>query len=130
MRYLSISAPFVFQNLVPAPITLFLKNVTRKANKTNMNKEQGSNQYRKTSEEYQDAQLYDLDLKHNSQQQILFLNPLGNFDLAMVIPGYEKSNFMAFKDKNDEDKIVCDEIKQYNHLKQSEGVEHAFKNEE
>jgi len=61
--------------------------------------------------------LYDLDLKHNSQQQILFLNPLGNFDLAMVIPGYEKSNFMAFKDKNDEDKIVCDEIKQYNHLK-------------
>ena len=35
----------------------------------------------------------------------------------MVIPGYEKSNFMAFKDKNDEDKIVCDEIKQYNHLK-------------
>jgi hypothetical protein len=55
MRYLSISAPFVFQNLVPAPITLFLKNITRKANKTNMNKVHGYNQFRKTSEEYKDA---------------------------------------------------------------------------
>jgi hypothetical protein len=31
----------------------------------------------------------------------------------MVIPGYEKSNFMTFKDPNDEDKLVCDEIKNF-----------------
>lgn len=30
MRYLSISPPFIFQNLIPAPITLFFKNIMRK----------------------------------------------------------------------------------------------------
>jgi hypothetical protein len=30
MRYLSISPPFTFQNLIPAPITLLFKNIIRK----------------------------------------------------------------------------------------------------
>jgi hypothetical protein len=47
----------------------------------------------------------------------LFLNPLGNFDFSMVIPGYEKSNFMTFKEPNDEDKLVCDEIKNFKQSK-------------
>jgi hypothetical protein len=40
------------------------------------------------------------------------LNPLGNFDLAMVIPGYEQTNFVHFKENKDEDFIVCEDIKQ------------------
>ena len=30
MRYISISPPFTFQNLIPAPISLFLKDISRK----------------------------------------------------------------------------------------------------
>jgi len=36
--------------------------------------------------------------------------------MSMVIPGYERSNFLAFKDKDDEDQIVCDVIKYQNKM--------------
>ena len=45
-------------------------------------------------EEIKDKKLYDLDLKHNSELQVLFLNPLGNFDFSILIPGYEESNIL------------------------------------
>ena len=35
-----------------------------------------------------DRQLYDLELRHNSSLQVLYLNPLGNFDFALAIPGF------------------------------------------
>lgn len=38
MRYLSVSPPFILQNLVPAPITLFFKNILRKTNTKSINK--------------------------------------------------------------------------------------------
>ena len=37
MRYLSISPPFVFQNLIPAPITMFFRNILRKADQKSSN---------------------------------------------------------------------------------------------
>ena len=33
----------------------------------------------------------------------MFLDPFGNFDLSMVIPGYEQTNFAAFKAASDPD---------------------------
>ena len=53
-----------------------------------------------------------MDIKHNSQIQILFLDPLANFDLSMVIPGFEQSSFVKFKESNDEDMEICKDIKQ------------------
>ena len=47
VRYLSITAPFTIQNLIPVPITMLFKNVDRDYSS--------------------DTQLYDLSLKHNSQ---------------------------------------------------------------
>lgn len=38
MRYLSISSPFIFQNLIPAPISLFFKNISRKVNNHSLKK--------------------------------------------------------------------------------------------
>lgn len=111
MRYLSVSPPFILQNLVPAPITLFFKNILRKTNTKSINK--GGQQDR----EFKDPQLYDLDLKHNSQQQILFLNPFGNFDLSLVIPGYEETSFVSFKEQKDEDFGICENIKQQHYLR-------------
>ena len=50
-----------------------------------------------------DSQLYDLSLKHNSSLQVLYLNPLGNFDFSVAIPGFQQSNFMPFKLETDND---------------------------
>ena len=50
-----------------------------------------------------DKQLYDMELKHNSSLQVLYLNPLGNFDFSVTIPGFQQSNFIAFKLESDED---------------------------
>ena len=58
-----------------------------------------------------------MDIKHNSQLQILFLNPLGNFDLSLVIPGFEQTDFVAFKANNDEDMKICQDIKRSNYVK-------------
>ena len=63
------------------------------------------------NDEFQDPQLYDLDLKHNSQLQILFLSPLANFDLSLVIPGYDQTNFVSFKENGDEDFKICEDLK-------------------
>ena len=54
-------------------------------------------------EQMKDPQLYDLDLKHNSSLQILYLNPQGNFDFSVALPGFTQSNFMPFKLETDDD---------------------------
>ena len=51
VKFISISAPFVFQNLIPAPISLFFKNICRETRETSL---------------MTDPKVYDLDIKHNS----------------------------------------------------------------
>ena len=58
MRYLSIAPPFVFQNLIPAPISLMFKNINRKI--------VTEASFKVREKEFIDPQLYDLDIKHNS----------------------------------------------------------------
>jgi hypothetical protein len=53
LRYLSVTSPFVFQNLIPVPITMLFKNVIQP----------GANTDEEIKEE---ANVYDLTLKHNS----------------------------------------------------------------
>lgn len=113
MRYLSISPPFVFQNLIPVPITMFFRNILRKVDHTgslNINKEKmdGSRQQIWKA----DPRVYDLQLKYNSELQVLFLNPLGNFDFSMLIPGYNESNQLTLKQEGDEDMQICEDIRQ------------------
>ena len=62
-----MTAPYTIQNLIPVPITMIFKNIIK---------------------EVRDPQLYDLSLKHNSSLQVLYLNPLGNFDFSVAIPGF------------------------------------------
>ena len=50
-----------------------------------------------------DRQMYDLELRHNSSLQVLYLNPLGNFDFSLAIPGYDHSNFVKFKLEQEEE---------------------------
>ena len=60
--------------------------------------------------------MYDLELKHNSSLQVLYLNPLGNFDFSLAIPGYDQSNFVKFKLKNEADYELCTDLCQSNYL--------------
>ena len=55
-----------------------------------------------------------MQLKYNSELQVLFLNSLGNFDFSMLIPGYDKSNELPLKMDGDEDLEICEDIKQQN----------------
>lgn len=41
--------------------------------------------------------MYDLTLKHNSSLQVLYLNPEGNFEFSLAIPGYEHSVYVRFR---------------------------------
>ena len=54
--------------------------------------------------------MYELELKHNSSLQVLYLNPLGNFDFSLAIPGYEHSNFVKLKLQSDSDYELCSEL--------------------
>lgn len=54
--------------------------------------------------------MYDLELKHNSSLQVLYLNPLGNFDFSLAIPGYDHSNFVSFKLEKEEDFELCSDL--------------------
>ena len=60
--------------------------------------------------------MYDLELKHNSSLQVLYLNPLGNFDFSLAIPGYEHSQFVKFRLESEEDFELCTDISQSNYL--------------
>jgi len=61
LRYLSVTAPFVFENLIPVPITMLFKNVSHNL---------------PTEQPQEDSTgIYDLTLKHNSALQVLYLNP-------------------------------------------------------
>jgi hypothetical protein len=35
--------------------------------------------------------------------QLLYLNPLGNFDFSLAIPGFEHSNYVTFKIEGEDD---------------------------
>ena len=60
--------------------------------------------------------MYDLELKHNSSLQVLYLNPLGNFDFSLAIPGYDHSNFVKFKLQNEADYELSSDLCQSNYL--------------
>ena len=60
--------------------------------------------------------MYDLELKHNSSLQVLYLNPLGNFDFSLAIPGYDHSNFVKFKLEQEADFELCSDLCQNNYL--------------
>lgn len=98
LRYLSITAPFTIQNLIPVPVTMLFKNIERLSD----------NQKAKNGQK--DRQMYDLELRHNSSLQVLYLNPLGNFDFSLAIPGYDHSNFVKFKLEQEEDFELCSDL--------------------
>jgi len=77
LRYLTFSPPFTFQNLLPIPMTLFFQRKPKEA----------------------DRNIYSLDMKLNSQLQMLFLDPRDNFLLALGLQGYLTSSFVKFKKK-------------------------------
>lgn len=64
LRYLSITAPFTIQNLIPVPITMLFKNVERIANRGDGKSGPASNAA--NNKTFLDQQMYDLELKHNS----------------------------------------------------------------
>lgn len=42
-------------------------------------------------------------MKMNSSIQTLSLNPLGNFDLSLCIPGFDSSPYVSLKKEGDDD---------------------------
>ena len=60
--------------------------------------------------------MYDLELKHNSSLQVLYLDSLGNFDFSLAIPGYDHSNFVKLKLEREEDYELCSDLSQSNYL--------------
>jgi hypothetical protein len=48
----------------------------------------------------------------NSSIQSLFLNPFGNFDMSLCIPGFENSSFVPLKVEGDEDYEIAEENEQ------------------
>lgn len=86
MKYLSISPPFVIQNLLPVTLLMMIKNVARDSDS-----------------QKKDPREYKLEMKMNSSIQSLFLNPFGNFDMSLCIPGFENSSFVPLKVEGDDD---------------------------
>jgi len=107
LRYLSITAPFTIQNLIPLPITVLFKNIER----LRLDSEHLPADYSVV-----DPQIYDLELKHNSSLQVLYLNPLANFDFSLAIPGFDHSNFVKFKLENEADYELSSDLSQSNYL--------------
>ena len=52
----------------------------------------------------------------NSSIQSLFLNPLGNFDLSLCIPGFDNSTFIPLRLEGDSDYQVMEQAEQDNYL--------------
>ena len=92
LRYLSVTAPFTIQNLIPVPITMLFKNIERYSQAEIQAASERSSVLEdltlRSDFGVQDKQLYDLELRHNSSLQVLYLNPLGNFEFSLAIPGY------------------------------------------
>jgi hypothetical protein len=88
LRYLSISPPFVLQNLLPAPITLLFRDITDRPG------------------------IFDLDMTHNSQQQVSFLHSLENFRFSLLVPGYDCSESVWLKSPDDKDVLIAEEIRE------------------
>lgn len=73
-----MSPPFIVQNLLPVALSVLVKNAERDLGR-------------------RDQRQYKLEMKMNSSIQSLFLNPLGNMDLALCILGFDNSNFVPLK---------------------------------
>ncbi len=59
-----------------------------------------------------------MEMKMNSSTQTLFLNPFGNFDISICIPGYDNSDFMPLKIEGEEDYQLFDKVEQENYIQQ------------
>ena len=77
----------MFENLIPVPITILFKNVS----------------HNQPVDEDAANGVYDLTLKHNSSLQVLYLNPQGNFEFSLAIPGYDHSAYVRFRMFDGED---------------------------
>ena len=44
------------------------------------------------------------------------MNPLGNFEFSLAIPGYQHSNYVKFKLESEEDYELCTDLSQSNYL--------------
>ena len=80
-----MTAPFVFENLIPVPITMLFKNVSFNLAAADHPQEDSGNS------------VYDLTLKHNSSLQVLYFNPEGNFEFSLAIPGFDHSTYARFR---------------------------------
>ena len=56
-----------------------------------------------------DPKEYKLEMKMKSSIQSLFLNPFGNFDMSLCIPGFQNSSFVPLKAEGDDDFELADE---------------------
>eukprot|EP00347_Sterkiella_histriomuscorum_P015009 403358661 len=110
LKYLQISPPFVIQNLLPVHMSLVFRNIIRDNQTYYINAEKKSKQFR-------DKQNYILETKMNSSNQTLFLNPLGNFEMSLCIPGFDNSTFVALKNEEDDDYKLTEQIEQENYIK-------------
>lgn len=50
-------------------------------------------------------------MKMNSSIQLPYLDPKGNFDISLCIPGFEPSNYIPFKVQEEEDFALFEEEK-------------------
>ncbi len=49
----------------------------------------------------------------NSSTQTLSLNPFGNYDISLCIPGFESSNYVPLKVEGDDDYEISTEQDNY-----------------
>jgi len=47
---------------------------------------------------------------------VLYLNPLGNFDFSLAIPGFQHSNYVPFKLDGEEDFELCNDLSAQNYV--------------
>lgn len=70
----------------------------------------------------------------NSSIHTLFLNPFGNFDLSLCIPGFDMSTWVKFKEEGEDDFIAPNMSEQDNYidsmqLSNNEAPQASFKNQ-
>ena len=49
-------------------------------------------------------------MKMNASLQSLFLNPYGNFEMSLCVPGYDISKFMPLKKEDEEDYKIINNV--------------------
>lgn len=46
-----------------------------------------------------------------------YLNPQGNFDISLCIPGFQHSHFIPFKIEGEDDFVECEEKEQETYIR-------------